>query len=109
VSPDRSTDALEVESGQATERTVGASGGAVSLPPPFSMNVPSGALGTNASITVQRRLTAPFPSDVGVVLLGTSFDLAASGLAFALPVKVQMRVSASRCGQRRHHGGRVLA
>ncbi|MBT3960212.1 MAG: hypothetical protein HN899_04040 [Gemmatimonadales bacterium] len=86
---------LDLEDGQVASRSIGSEGGVVSVPPDFSMVVPAGALASSATITVQRRLSSPFPSDAGSVLPGTSFDVSPVGLTLAKPAVVELRVPES--------------
>ena len=83
---------LELDEGEAAARTIGAAGGILSFPPDFSLNVPAGALSSSASLTVAPRIGAPFPSEAGVVLPGTAFDINPAGLTLASPARVEIRV-----------------
>jgi len=85
---------LSLGDGQVASRTIGPEGGIISVPPDFSMDVPPGAVGS-ATITVQPRITAPFPSDAGEVLPGTAYDLTPAGLVLAAPATVELRVASS--------------
>jgi hypothetical protein len=83
---------LELDEGEAAARTIGTAGGILSFPPDFSLDVPAGALTSSASLTVAPRIGAPFPSEAGVVLPGTAFDISPAGLTLASPARVEIRV-----------------
>ena len=83
---------LELDEGETAARTIGTAGGILSFPPDFSLNVPAGALSSSASLTVAPRIGAPFPSEAGVVLPGTAFDINPAGLTLASPARVEIRV-----------------
>lgn len=73
------------------QTTIGSSGGIISIPPSFSMQVPSGALTSSTTVTAATRLTA-FPSSAGVVVSGLMFDVGPNGTALNAPATVQIAV-----------------
>ncbi|MBM4183503.1 MAG: hypothetical protein FJ207_04660 [Gemmatimonadetes bacterium] len=73
------------------QTTIGNSGGLISLPPNFSMQVPSGALTTSTNVTAATRLTS-FPAGAGVVVSGLMFDVGPIGTQLAQPATVQIAV-----------------
>ena len=86
---------LELAEGEAAAKTIGAAGGVISHPPGFSLNVPAGALPSSASLTVAPRISGPFPSEAGVVLPGTAYDISPAGLTLASSARVEIRVPES--------------
>jgi hypothetical protein len=82
---------LPFELDEGGQTTIGNSGGLISLPPNFSMQVPSGALTSNTTVTAAERLTA-FPSSAGVVVSGLMFDVGPAGTGLAAPATVQIAV-----------------
>jgi len=77
--------------GGSGQTTIGASGGVISLPPNFSMQVPSGALTSNLTVTASERLTA-FPAAAGVVVSGLMFDVGPVGTQLNESATVQIAV-----------------
>ena len=86
---------LQLEEGATAAKTIGVAGGVISYPPDFSLEVPAGALSSSASLTVASRLSGPFPSEAGLVLPGTAFDISPAGLTLASPARVEVRVPES--------------
>jgi len=86
---------LELAEGEAAAKTIGAAGGVISHPPDFSLRVPAGALSSSASLTVAPRISGPFPSEAGVVLPGTAYDISPAGLTLASPARVEIRAPES--------------
>ena len=72
--------------------SIGPAGGVVSLATGFSLRIPSGALTSTVQITVVPRITSPFSTDAGPVLLGTAFDISPAGLELAKPARLEIRV-----------------
>ena len=73
------------------QQTIGTTGGLLSIPPNFSLDIPAGALAANTTVTAETRLTA-FPSTAGVVIPGYAFDLGPAGAPLAVPARVQIAV-----------------
>jgi len=84
---------FEVDPAQLQSVSVNANGGIVSVPPSFSIEFFSGTLTGSQTVTAQQRLTA-FPSDAGVVVPGTAFDVGPAGTALNpdAPARVQISV-----------------
>jgi hypothetical protein len=82
---------LPFELDEGGQTTIGISGGLISIPPNFSMQVPSGALTTNTTVTAATRLTA-FPAEAGVVVSGLMFNVGPLGTALNAPATVQIAV-----------------
>ena len=83
---------FELEDGDGVARTIGSSGGTLSLPPSFSIHFPSGALASSVEVTVARRTAEPFPGDRGEPVPGTAFDVAPLGTVLSVPARVQLAV-----------------
>lgn len=90
---------FEVDPAQAQTVSVNADGGIVSVPPDFSIEFFSGTLSGAQTVTAQQRLTA-FPSDAGVVVPGTAYDVGPAGTALNpdAPARVQIAVSSALLG-----------
>ena len=73
------------------QQTIGTTGGLISIPPNFSLDIPAGALAANTNVTAQPRITA-FPSTSGIVIPGYAFDLGPAGAPLAVPARVQIAV-----------------
>jgi hypothetical protein len=82
---------LPFELDEGGQTTIGNSGGVISLPPDFSLQIPSGALSTNTTVTAAERLTA-FPADAGVVVSGLMFNVGPNGTQLAESATVQIAV-----------------
>ena len=84
---------FEVDPTQARSISVSTGGGIVSVPPSFSIEFFSGTLPGSQTVTAQQRLTA-FPSDAGIVVPGTAFDVGPAGTALnpSVPARVQISV-----------------
>lgn len=72
--------------------SIGPEGGVVSLATGFSLRIPSGALTSTVQITVAPRITSPFSTAAGPVLVGTAFDISPAGLVLAQPARVEIHV-----------------
>jgi hypothetical protein len=66
---------FELADGEGASLTIGPNGGLVSLPPSFSLDFPAGSLPSPVSVAVTRLIAAPFPSDAGAPVPGTSYDV----------------------------------
>ena len=74
------------------QQTIGTTGGLISIPPNFSLEIPAGALAANTTVTAETRLTA-FPSTAGTVVPGYAFNITVpAGTVLALPARVQIAV-----------------
>lgn len=73
------------------QQTIGISGGLISIPPSFSLEIFAGSLAGNTNVTADTRLAA-FPSTSGTVLPGFSYDLGPAGTQLANPARVQIAV-----------------
>ena len=82
---------LPFELDEGGQTTIGNTGGVISIPPNFSLQVPSGALTSNVTVTAATRLTA-FPATAGVVVSGLMFDVGPVGTQLAAPAVVQIAV-----------------
>jgi len=84
---------FEVDPAQLQTVSLNAAGGIVSVPPSFSLEFFSGTLTGSQTISAQQRLTA-FPSDAGIVVPGTAFDVGPAGTALNpnAPARVQIAV-----------------
>lgn len=82
---------LPFELDEGGQTTIGTLGGILSIPPDFSLQIPSGALTTNVTVTAAERLTA-FPATAGVVVSGLMFDVGPIGTQLAAPAVVQIAV-----------------
>lgn len=83
---------FELAEGEGAALTVGSQGGAVSVPPSFSIDFPAGALGGSVTIAVTPRIDAPFPGDQGTPVPGTAFDIGPVGTVLAAPARVEVAV-----------------
>jgi hypothetical protein len=83
---------FEVDPAQAQTVSVNAAGGIVSVPPSFSMEFFSGTLPGSLTVTAQQRLAA-FPSDAGIVVPSTAFDVGPSGTALNPDVPARVHIS----------------
>lgn len=90
---------FEVDPAQAQSVSVNAGGGIVSVPPSFSIEFFSGTLPGSQTVTAQQRLSA-FPSDAGVVIPGSAYDVGPAGTALnpSAPARVQIGVPAALLG-----------
>lgn len=84
---------FEVDPTQLRTVSLNAAGGIVSVPPAFSLEFFSGTLTGSQTVTAQQRLAA-FPSDAGIVVPGTAFDVGPAGTALNpdVPARVQISV-----------------
>jgi len=84
---------FEIDPAQAQTVSVNAAGGIVSVPPNFSIEFFSGTLSGSQTVTAQQRLSA-FPSDAGIVIPGSAFDVGPAGTALnpSAPARVQIGV-----------------
>ena len=73
---------FEVDPAQLQTVSLNAAGGIVSVPPSFSLEFFPGTLTGSQTVTAQQRLTA-FPSDAGIVVPGTAFDVGPAGTALS--------------------------
>lgn len=83
---------FELAEGEGATATIGPSGGALSVPPSFSLSIPSGALTSAVAVDVARRITAPFPSDAGSAVPGTAFDIGPVGTTLNEMAMVEIAV-----------------
>lgn len=83
---------FDLAAGDEATATIGPSGGILSVPPSFSVSIPSGALGSSIALDVARRTAGPFPSDAGAPIPGTAFDLGPVGTQLNTPAEVQVAV-----------------
>ena len=90
---------FELSPGQSVGVQLGASGGTVSLPPAFSLEVPEGALSSTIAVTVQQLLDRPFPADAGAAVPGTAFDLQPIGTVLSTPARVELKVPGAALGE----------
>ena len=81
---------FELDGGEQTI-SIGPSGGVVSLPPDFSLELPPGALATTLAVAATQRVTA-FPNDAGELVPITAYDLGPMGTSLLLPARVQIKV-----------------
>ena len=93
LQPDQSLP-FELADGEGATVTINASGGTVSLPPAFSLDIPAGSLNGSVSIVVTPRIDAPFPSDAGSPVPGSAFDVGPVGIVLAVPATVEIAVPA---------------
>ncbi len=89
---------FELAEGEGATATIGPSGGALSVPPSFSLAIPSGALTSAVAVDVTRRITAPFPSDAGSAVPGTAFDIGPVGTMLNEAAMVEIAVSPDLLG-----------
>lgn len=85
---------FELAAGEGATLTIGTSGGTISVPPSFSLSFPAGALTASVSVDVTPRVSAPFPSDAGIPVPGSAFDVGPVGTILALPARVEIGVPA---------------
>lgn len=72
-------------------KKVGASGGTISTPAGLSLNIPEGALGTNADIKVKPVAGTGLGTGInGSVVPGTAFEFTPMGLALSKPAKIEL-------------------
>ena len=72
--------------------SIGPSGGVISIPPNFSLEIPPGALASSVSIEAVKRIAA-FPNDAGQLVPIDAYDITAPpGTTLALPARVQIAV-----------------
>lgn len=83
---------FELAEGEGATLTLGADGGIVSVPPSFSIDFPAGALTGTVTVEVTPRIDEPFPSDAGVAVPGTAFDITPAGTALSQPATVELAV-----------------
>jgi hypothetical protein len=82
---------FELDGGGQTV-SIGPSGGIISVPPNFSIEIPPGALASSVSIVAAKRITA-FPNDAGQLVPIDAYDITApAGTTLALPARVQISV-----------------
>jgi len=82
---------FELDGGGQTV-SIGPSGGVISIPPNFSIEIPPGALASSVSIEAAKRITA-FPNDAGQLVPIDAYDITAPmGTTLALPARVQISV-----------------
>lgn len=86
---------FELAEGEIASLQIGPSGGTVSLPPSFSLNIPASALASSVSVDVTERISGPFPSDAGTPVPGTAYDVGPVGTALAMPGHVQIAVDSA--------------
>jgi hypothetical protein len=82
---------FELDGGGQTV-SIGPSGGVISVPPNFSIEIPPGALASSVSIEAAKRITA-FPNDAGQIVPIDAYDITAPpGTTLTLPARVQIAV-----------------
>jgi hypothetical protein len=82
---------FELDGGGQTV-SIGPSGGILSVPPNFSIEIPPGALASSVSIGAAKRVAA-FPNDAGQLVPIDAYDVTAPpGTALALPARVHITV-----------------
>jgi hypothetical protein len=82
---------FELDGGGQTV-SIGPSGGIISVPPNFSIEIPPGALASSVSIEAAKRITA-FPNDAGELVPIDAYDVTAPpGTTLLLPAHVQIAV-----------------
>ncbi|MGE0160873.1 MAG: hypothetical protein AB7T31_15830 [Gemmatimonadales bacterium] len=81
---------FELDGGGQTV-SIGPSGGLISVPPNFSIEIPAGALATTVSVAATQRVTA-FPNDAGELVPISAFDVGPAGTSLLLPARVQIKV-----------------
>ena len=84
---------FELAEGQGATLTIGTNGGIISVPPSFSLSFPAGALSSSISVEVTPRISAPFPSDAGIPVPGSAFDvIVPAGTTLLIPARVEIAV-----------------
>ncbi len=83
---------FELAPDQGADVQIGIDGGTVGLPPSFALEVPANALTSPVVVTVQQLFGASFPSDAGVAVPGTAFDLQPVGTRLDESARVEIRV-----------------
>lgn len=83
---------FEVDPAQARSIQVSSAGGIVSVPPGFSLEFFSGSLSGSQTVTAQQRLAA-FPSDAGIVVPGTAYDVGPAGTPIDSVAPARVRIS----------------
>jgi hypothetical protein len=82
---------FELDGGGQTV-SIGPSGGVISVPPNFSIEIPPGALTSSVSIEAAKRITA-FPNDAGEIVPIDAYDITAPpGTTLLVPARVQIAV-----------------
>lgn len=105
---------FELDEGASVSRSIGATGGVLSLASGVALVIPAGALRNPTQITLTPRLDAAFPGDAGRIIPGTVFDVAPADLVLLVPARVTLRLptrnvpssDAVRLGVARASGGR---
>jgi hypothetical protein len=63
------------------------------VPPSFSLAFPAGSLPTSIEVQVAKRITAPFPSEAGVPVPGTAYDVTTpAGTTLNEPARIELSV-----------------
>lgn len=83
---------FELDEGQGATVMLGTNGGIISVPPSFALDFPVGSLPGATSVQVLPRITEPFPSDAGIVVPGTAFDITPVGTLLATPARVEIAI-----------------
>jgi hypothetical protein len=86
---------FDLDPTQGAVRTIGAAGGTISVPPTVSLEFPAGALSGSTEISLTPRIVGPFPSDAGLALTGTAFDVGPAGTTLAVPAKLEVAVDSA--------------
>ncbi len=81
---------FELDGGGQTV-SIGPSGGVISVPPNFSIEIPAGALGALVSVAATQRVTA-FPNVEGDLVPISAYDVGPAGTALLQPARVQIKV-----------------
>ena len=85
--------------GESVNAQIGPSGGTVTLPPSFSLDVPQGALTSAVGVAVSQLLSEAFPSSAGLAVPGTAYDLQPVGTALGAPARVEIKVAPGALGE----------
>lgn len=89
---------FELAEGEAATVTIGTSGGTVSVPPSFSLDIPAGALSGSVPVEVTPRIGSPFPGGEGSPVPGTAFDVGPVGTVLQTPARVEIAVDPALLG-----------
>ena len=65
------------------------------MPPTVSLEFPAGALSGSTEISLTPRIVGAFPSDAGIPVTGTAFDVGPAGTTLGVPARLEVAVDSA--------------